>query len=138
MEYKRFGDTIVLKLSRGEEIVSSVIGACEKEKVTLASVEGIGAACSVKAGYFDTETKKYYLREYKGNLEILSLSGNITKKDGVYAHLHVSFAKEDGSVWGGHLNEAVIGGAGEIFIRAEKGTVGRMFDESSGLNVLRF
>ena len=49
MEYAKYGKRIVLKLGPGEEVVSSVIEVCEKEKISLASVSGIGAAKRLKA-----------------------------------------------------------------------------------------
>ena len=138
MEYRRFKNVIVLKLNRGEEIVSSVKSVCEREKVTLAKISGIGAAQSVKAGFYDVQTRNYHTKEYRGNLEILSLDGNVTQKDGVYLHLHISFAAEDGTAYGGHLNEAVIGGAGEIFLTVINGKVFREIDDETGLNVFLF
>lgn len=139
MEYVKFKDKIVLRIDRGEEIVSLIAAVCEREKVKLAFVNGIGAAQYVKAGYFSVAEKKYNVNEYKGDLEILSLMGNITQKDGkVYTHFHICFATEDGVAHGGHLNECVIGGTGEIEIALIDGKVGRKFDEDVGLNVFAF
>ena len=65
-----------------------------------------------------------------------SLLGNATEKDGqTYLHFHAAFAKEDGSVVGGHLNEAVVSGTAEIFIRTAPGTIGRKVDPVTGLNI---
>ena len=91
MEYKRFTDKIFLRADRGEELVSAIVSVCEKENVRLASVSGIGAAGLIRAGYFDVAEKRYHVSEYRGDLEILSLLGNITEKDGeVYACTSVS------------------------------------------------
>lgn len=139
MEYKRFTDKIFLRADRGEELVSAIVSVCEKENVRLASVSGIGAAGLIRAGYFDVTEKRYHVSEYRGDLEILSLLGNITEKDGeVYAHLHVCFAKEDGAACGGHLSEAVVSGTGEIVLSLADGRTGRRFDEKVGLNVFSF
>ncbi len=139
MEYAKYGKRIVLKLGPGEEVVSSVIEVCEKEKISLASVSGIGAAKRLKAGYFDVKEKTYFVKDYAGNLEIVSLLGSITHKGGKpYAHLHVAFALESGALCGGHLSEAVIGGAGEIFIDCARGSIARVYDETIGLNVMEF
>lgn len=136
MEYAKFKDKIVLRADRGEEVVSLLAAVCEREKVSLAFVSGIGAAQYVKAGFYSVADKKYSVKEYRGELEILSLTGNITRKDGeVYTHFHICFATEDGVAHGGHLNECVIGGTGEIEIALIDGKVGRKFDREVGLNV---
>ncbi len=44
MEYRKFADTYVIRLDKGEEIISSLQAICEKENIRLGSVEGIGAA----------------------------------------------------------------------------------------------
>ena len=43
MKYKRFGEDIVARLEVGEEVVSSVAEIAEREGVTFASIQGIGA-----------------------------------------------------------------------------------------------
>ena len=42
MEYRRFGDTYYVRLDRGDEIISSIMGICEKEHVESAIYSGIG------------------------------------------------------------------------------------------------
>ena len=45
------------------------------------------------------------VREYEGNLEIISLNGSFNYGD---AHLHLSFSNEDCDVFGGHLEEGCL------------------------------
>ena len=42
MEYKRFKDTILAKIDKGEEIIEKLMEICEKEKVKLANVNALG------------------------------------------------------------------------------------------------
>ena len=42
MEYMKFDDAYVVRLDRGEEIVESLTKICDREKITLATIEGIG------------------------------------------------------------------------------------------------
>ena len=44
MEYMKFDDAYVVRLDCGEEIVESLTKICDREKITLATIEGIGAA----------------------------------------------------------------------------------------------
>ena len=39
MEYKRFHDTIVVRIDRGEEILTQLKEVALKEKITLANVQ---------------------------------------------------------------------------------------------------
>jgi len=137
MVYKVFGDNIVARIDRGEEILLSVKSICKKENVELASISALGAVDHVVVGLYKVAEKKYVPNTFDGEMEMTSLTGNVTTKDGeVYLHLHADFADGDGHVFGGHLNEAVISGTCELFIHTLNGAVGRKLDEVTGLNIL--
>lgn len=136
MNYKRFGDTIALRVARGEEIVASVRSVCEKEHIRFADISGIGAVGRAVVGLYRVAEKKYYSNTFDGEMEMTSLNGNASEKDGqVYLHFHANFAKADGQAVGGHLNEAVVSGTAEIFIRVVNGVMGRRIDPETGLNI---
>lgn len=136
MQYKKSGDLIALRVDRGEEIVSCVKSVCEKEHVTFGSICGIGAVGHAVFGLYHVAEKSYTSNSFDGELEMTSLIGNATEKDGqVYLHFHATFAKENGQALGGHLNEAVVSGTAEIFIRTAPGTISRKIDPVTGLTV---
>lgn len=140
MEYKRFGDTVVLRVIKGEELLSVLAELAENESIQTASVSGLGAAGEVILGIFDTSEKKYFSRQFLGTYEIASLTGNMTRQNGKpYLHLHAVIANaKTGECHGGHLNRAVICATGELIITILPGAVGRFFDEETGLNLLQF
>lgn len=140
MEYRKFGDTYVVRIQRGEEVMDQLTVLCKAESIHLASIEGLGAAGKVTVGCYDVDKKQYFKATFEGGtFEITSLTGNVTEKDGeVYLHIHSSFAGEDGIGHGGHLNEAVICGTAEIFVRCLDGRVGRAHDDETGLNLYSF
>lgn len=139
MEYQKFENVVLLRLDRGEEIVSSIHRVCEAEGIMLGSITGLGAVDRAVVGLYKVAEQQYYPSTLTGEMEITGLTGNVTQKDGkVYLHIHASFADETGAVRGGHLTEAVVSATSELVIRAIPGTVGRELDESIGLNVLKF
>ena len=139
MQYRRFGDRIVARIDRGEEIVASLARLCAAEGVKLASVTAIGAVNAFKVGVFLPVGKVYRSNSFSGDYEIVSLSGSVTAKDGApYIHLHASFADASGRVFGGHLNEAFVSATCEMFVNTVPGSVGRTFSEDVGLNLFEF
>ncbi len=139
MEYQKHGETYVLRLNRGEEVVESLRALCEQEHIALASVTGIGAVGELTTGLFHTAEKQYAATDLRGDFEIVSLAGNVTQQDGaVYLHLHIAVADETQLVRGGHLNRAVVSATAEIFVTPYAGTVGRVFSEEIGLNLMDF
>lgn len=139
MFYKVCEDTIIVRLEKNEDVIQSIEAICKKENVTLGYVTGIGAVNHVVMGLFATEEKKYYTKQYDGDFEISALVGNITTQNGeVYSHLHITITNSvQETVYGGHLNQAIVSATAEIFIRTLKGAVERVFDEKIGLNVMQ-
>lgn len=136
MEYRKSGSLIALRVDRGEEIVSSIMTVCEKEHIAFGSISGIGAVDHAVVGLYHVAEQKYVSNTFDGELEMTSLLGNATEKDGrTYLHFHAAFAKGDGTVVGGHLNEAVVSGTAEIFIQTAPDVIGRKVDPATGLNV---
>ena len=139
MDYRRFGDTLIVRIDRGEEILAQLQAVCEQEGVALASVSALGAIDDLTVGLFDVEAKQYLSNHFTGAFEIVSLTGTVTTKDGAfYPHIHISVGDREGRVFGGHLNRAVVSATCEMVIRCLDGTVEREFDETVGLNLMKF
>lgn len=139
MEYKRFENTIVARLDKGEEILEQVQSIALKENIKLACVQALGAVNEFTAGVFKPAEKEYVPNEFRGCFEIVSLKGTInTMNGGFYCHLHMSAGNEKGEVFGGHLNRAVVSATCEMIITIINGSVDRRFDENIGLNLFHF
>ena len=139
MDYRRFGDTLIVRIDPGEEIVEQVRVIAEREDIKLAGVEALGALSELTVGVFDTVEKKYYSNRFQGAYEIVSLTGTISTKDGAfYQHLHMSAGDSRGQVFGGHLNAAVVSATCEMVIRVIPGQVDRYLDPDVGLNLFKF
>lgn len=139
MQYRRFGDTIIMRVDPTEEICEQIAEVAGKEQILLAELSGLGAVNDFTTGVFDTKTKEYHANRFQGTFEIVSLTGTLTRKDGqTYLHAHFSAGDGQGHVFGGHLNRAVVSATAEIVIRMIGGEVGRKFSEEIGLNLFEF
>ena len=139
MEYRRFGDTLVVRMDRGEEILEQLRRVSERENVKLAEISALGAVNDFTVGVFDVAEKKYYSNRFQGCFEIVSLTGTVSTMNGAYyAHLHMSAGNDKGEVYGGHLNEAVVSATCEMVVRVIDGRVDRAFNEDVGLNLFKF
>ena len=139
MEYQRFDNQVVLRINRGEEIVTSLEEMCSKENILSASVEAIGAVDDFNIGLFDVEKKEYSSEHYYILAEVTSLLGTVTEKIGqMYLHLHMNAADKDHHVYGGHLNTAVVSATREMIVTIINGQIGRKFDKETGLNLFQF
>mgnify|MGYP004470097563 FL=1 len=139
MEYKKFGNTIIARLDKGEEVLEKIKEISLHHKIKLASVQALGATNDFTVGVFKPEEKKYYANTFQGNYEIVSLTGTIsTMNDEFYTHIHMSAGNEKGEVFGGHLNRAIISATCEIVITIIEGRVDHYFDETIGLNLFKF
>ena len=139
MEYRRYGNTIVARIDRGEEILTALQEIAEAEDIRLASISALGAINDFTVGVYNVDEKQYHANDFKGNFEIVSLTGTVSTMDGrFYAHLHMSAGDEKGQVFGGHLNRAVVSAVCEMVITVIDGTVDRSFSPEIGLNLFRF
>lgn len=139
MDYRKFGNTYIVRLDKGEEILEQVRALALKEGIHLASVQALGAVNDFTVGVFDTAEKKYHANSFQGNYEIVSLTGTIDTMEGAfYCHLHMSAGDGQGRVVGGHLNRAVISATCEMVVTEIPGAVDREFSRDIGLNLLKF
>ena len=137
MEYKKIENKIVFRLEMGEGLMESTQRIATAENVKLASINGIGACSKIEMGYIDLSIKEYVFKTFKGNLEILQATGNITLKDGEpFPHIHISVANEDCKAFGGHLNEAIISATFEGVMQIIDHEIHREFNEDLGLALM--
>ena len=109
------------------------------EDIRLASVQALGAVNDITVGVFDTVKKEYHANHFQGAFEIVSLTGTIDTMDGnFYTHLHMSAGDDQGRVFGGHLNRAMVSATCEMLVRVLPGAMDRAFSPEIGLNLLKF
>ncbi|MDV3276920.1 MAG: DUF296 domain-containing protein [Nitrososphaerales archaeon] len=127
----------IYKLEKGMGITDEILRIAKKEKIRTARVEAIGGVNKLELAFFNHEEKKYEKRKFNEFMEVTSLLGNITLKDGKpFLHMHGTFGRRDSSVVGGHLVSGSVFPMLEAIITPTKNRAKRRFDEEMGLNVI--
>jgi len=139
MDYKQFGDKVIFRLDKGEEIIDSLKTICKELNITLGTISGIGATNKITIGLLNTLSKKYQSNEFTGDHEITSLNGNVTTMNNeIYLHIHVTICTIEHKALSGHLASAIISVTFEGVIDIIDGKVTREFNDNVGVNLLKF
>lgn len=130
----KFKKIIQGRLFKGDEIISEITKILKKKEINAGLISGIGAVSKAKIGYYDQKTRKYMSKEFCEPMEILSLKGNVSLKDGEpFAHVHIILSKEDYTTIGGHLFEASVFAFEFEIIELDGNSYDRGYDEDTGL-----
>ncbi len=123
------------KLPYGSDLLEGLSLICDKEKISVGKIEGIGAVQSAVIGYYDQNFKEYRWTTIDKKMEVLALVGNISIKDNKpFVHAHITLADEHHKIYGGHLSKGTIVFAFEYTITILKGDdLIREFDKQTGL-----
>jgi hypothetical protein len=132
------GRLFLVSLDHGSEIVASITALVESLGVEAGIISGIGALKDAAIGYYDQEAHEYRSMEIGGPVEISSLSGNVSIRDGKpFLHIHATLADSQGNVRGGHLSGGTVFAA-EVYIRELVGRPPtRSHDPTTGLFLWR-
>lgn len=136
MEYLHDGDRYLLKLQRGDFVMSSLLEFFRQEKIDTGFIRAIGALKNVELGYFDFASKTYLRDEFPEAYELLSFQGNISLVEGTpFCHAHVLLGDRAFHTIGGHLFEAEVAVTFEALIEESSGLIMRKFDPETGLKL---
>ena len=139
MDYRKFGNTYVVRLDRGEEITEKLLWLASTEHIRLAQVSGLGEVNILTLGNYSPETRQYKVSTFHADFEIVALSGNLTRKDDKpYLHIHMAASDASGRCYGGHLHRGDVNGSAELFVTVIDGEAVRESSAEIGLNLLRF
>lgn len=134
MIFKKTNGQILIRLSKSEKLIENLTKYCLDNHIKAAQVSGIGAVLWAEVGYYDLDRKEYQYKKYEETMELTSLSGNVSEKDGQpFLHLHANISGREGKTYGGHLKEAAAAGTVEIFLTPVEGPISRKLDEGTGL-----
>lgn len=137
MKYKKTNLGYVVRLCRGEEVMSNLVEIAERENILSGFVIGLGAVTEVKLGYYELETKEYHSQMFNEDYEIGNLTGNFAEVDGKkFLHAHITISDKDCKAFAGHLFSAKIYATGEFFIYTFDKKIERKLDDDIGLKLL--
>ena len=139
MEYRRFGNTIVVRMDHDDDIQENVKLISEKENIKLGHVNALGNCRFCTLNSYDQNVKQFFPNTFEGHYEIAHLNGTINTQDGKhYSHLHIVIGDMEGHAYGGHLSKGIVGTTLEMFIHIVDGVVDRVNSGEPGGNVLKF
>src|ERR1044072_5797353 len=136
---KQFADSnsTLLVLKRGEELHSVLADYARETGLTSAWLSGLGGAGKATLGYYSLETRSYQWQEFKGPLEILSLTGNLSMVDGEpFWHIHGSLSDTQLQAIGGHVKELTVGPTCELLITPLSLALTRLPDDETGMKLI--
>jgi len=133
------GRRLIARLPRDEDLAEAILAVAREHRLELAQVWAIGAVRRARLAYYDQTERKYHEIELDEPLEIVSLMGNISLRDGALAlHAHAVFGGRDGRTYGGHVLPGCGIYACELFVVELAGrTLERVHDEGTGLPLWR-
>jgi predicted DNA-binding protein with PD1-like motif len=124
-------------LKAGAKVPEDILSIARREKIATARVEAIGGVRKLRLAFFNHDAKKYEEHDYNEFLEVTSMLGNITTKDGgPFLHAHGNFGRRDLTVLGGHIMSAEIFPILEVVVTPTSNRALRKFDDALGLNVI--
>ena len=142
MEHARSGDLLLVRIDRGEEIVSSLLAALKAHDARGAVVvTGLGACEDVEIAYFDPVRRVYDKKVLAASQEIVALSGIVARaNDKTYQpHFHIVLAGQNHNAQGGHLFRARVSVLAEFALRlVDLDGMRREPETEFGLTKLRF
>lgn len=134
MKFVQSNDTYIIKLERGEEVLTALTNFAVTQNITNASFSGIGAVEGLTCGYYNLTEKEYHFTDYDQLVEVVSLTGNMTLKDGQpFIHAHGIFTGTDNQAFGGHIKSMTVGVTLEVVMRTYGTEIARELDEDIGL-----
>jgi len=139
MQVRDTGQGYVIRVERGEELITTLTGFCTRRGIQAAIFQGIGAVERVQIGYYDLEKREYFFRKENGIFEVASMQGNVAlvdEKPFIHAHAVLSRCDESLECIGAHIKEAFVAVTLEVFMTPLDTGISRVYDEAVGLKLL--
>jgi predicted DNA-binding protein with PD1-like motif len=129
------GRRVVARLEYGGDLLEQIAAVADAHGVVTGELRAIGALQRAELAFYDQSGKRYEEHAIAHPVELLSLNGNVSRRDGRTAvHAHAVVSEADGSCRGGHALPGCIVFACELVLEELEGApLVRGFDEVTGL-----
>ncbi|OGD11311.1 MAG: hypothetical protein A2Y86_04915 [Candidatus Aminicenantes bacterium RBG_13_62_12] len=113
---------LVRRFRRGTDLLEELARLALEDKISFAEISGIGALSRASLGVILPGKNSYRVRSLSGELEICSLQGNISLKEGrPFVHAHLVLSDRGGRAFGGHLLPGCLVFVAEVIVRVLSG-----------------
>jgi predicted DNA-binding protein with PD1-like motif len=130
--------TYAVVFESSDEFMSGLTAFAREHKLDAAQLTAIGAFSEATLGFFDIERKTYKKIPVTGQVEVLSLVGDIALENGEpMVHAHVVVGSADGTARGGHVMEARVRPTLEVIVVESPRHLHREFDPATGLALIK-
>jgi predicted DNA-binding protein with PD1-like motif len=122
---------------KGDEAFSGLTDFARQYNITAAHFTAIGAINGATLGWLDTTRKMYKAIPIEGQVEVLSMIGDIALYNGKPAvHTHMIVGFPDGTTRGGHVLEAHVNPTLEVMVTVDSKAMHKRLDPETGLTVI--
>jgi predicted DNA-binding protein with PD1-like motif len=130
--------TYVVILTRGDEVLTSLVDFAKAHQVVNAHFVAIGAVRDPEVGWFDPARKQYKGMTLHEQMEVLTLAGDIALGvgDQPVTHAHVALGRSDGRAWGGHLLQATASPTLELYVTTYPEALRKRLDPATDLQLI--
>ena len=137
MKIRKLDNYYIIRIQKGEEIISALRHAVQKKNIHGAFFFGLGVGQDLVLGYFNAKKKVYIKKAFKGEYEFTNLSGNISKfRREIIVHCHVTVTDKHFNAFGGHLFQGIVPATLEILMVPFSKALRRKKDKTTGFNLL--
>lgn len=134
------GKNHLLVFDTGDSFQEGMMRFARDRKIVFASFSAIGAFSRATLAFFVLDRKQYDRLEIEEQVEVTSLTGNISRtSDGeIKIHAHAVLGRPDYHAVTGHLMDGVVRPTLEVFVTESPTIVQRAIDETTGLALIRW
>ena len=127
----------LIRFDKGEEVLEGLKSFMKEQGIKACVFNGIGACETPELAFYNPHVKEYRKKAFLEEMEIASLIGNGSMKDGEpIIHAHGLFTKNDFTSVGGHVFKLPISVTCEVFLTKLEGELKRVNNVDFNLNLL--
>ena len=136
MQIATRGNTTILRLDHGEDVLESILKGVDDSNSTMMLTAGLGMISDFEIGYFDNG--RYITKSFAEAHELLSMQGSVATEGDPKLHVHVAVANKSHEAFGGHLLRGKVWMSNEICLLKIEGLgSSRQIDEVKKVGLLR-